>query len=64
MRIRKDIENLKTILLSVEKLERNGDANSIQTAENLDALYTALKSQAKTVIENEELEAANETLIH
>lgn len=44
------IEKLHMILLAIEKVERMQNSSSLQIAENLDALYTALKSQAKELI--------------
>lgn len=61
---RKDIENLQTILLAIKRVESVGDASSIQIAENLDALYSALKSQANTVIENQLLEEIDHVKSH
>lgn len=64
MSIKKDIENLKTIVRSIEAVERNSEPGSVLAAERLDCLYTALKVQANTVIETSMLEEANETIIH
>lgn len=61
--MRKDIENLKTILLAIDRVERHGDANSVATAENLDALYMALKSQAQAVAENQLIEEVSDETI-
>jgi len=54
-----NIEKLELIILAIDKVERIQSASNIQVAENLDALYTALKSQAKEVILETKLNGEN-----
>ena len=61
---RKDIENLKTIIKSIEAVERSASPGSILAAERLDCLYTALKVQANTVVETETMEELSDAIIN
>lgn len=53
---RKDIETLDIILKAIERVERDAVTGDVVTAGHLDSLYTALKSQAATVIELQKMD--------
>lgn len=61
---RKDIENLKTIIKSIEAVERSAAPGSILAAERLDCLYTALRVQANTVVETETMEELSDAIVN
>ena len=58
--MRKDIEQLKMIVMAIESSELKANASSLQDAANLDNLYSALKAQAKAVAEVQALEELTE----
>lgn len=53
---RKDIEALEVILLAIRRVENSPEHNTVEAALRLDTLYTALKSAANTVVENQKLD--------
>lgn len=61
---RADIDNLKTILLAIEKVERTARPGSVMAAEQLDCLYMALKAQAKSVCEIQQMEEVDNEAIN
>lgn len=59
-----NIEKLQMIVMAIDKVERMENNSSIQIAENLDALYTALKSQVKELIIEQKLIGENNNVEH
>lgn len=59
-----NIEKLQMIVMAIDKVERLENNSSIQIAENLDALYTALKSQVKELIIEQKLIGENNNVEH
>lgn len=53
---RKDIEAMEVILLAIRRVENSAEHGSLDAAIRLDTLYTALKTAATTVVENQKLD--------
>lgn len=53
---RKDIENLEVILLAIRRVENSPEHGSLEAAERLDTLHTALKNQCQEVVDIQKLE--------